>query len=251
MYFSDSLSRREVLGSAGLRSLGHYAAMLFTWSLFACEAPPLREKPPKNSIAQAEEFPWYVGFFRGVGRDKLALLPDGRMIYAPLYLGTYTITENDLTFTSSSGDLIKKGTLRQDKEVVIFSFEGKEAKLTREVSFSRYRAAGTQKEVALSLLLGTWKKVAQAGAPLQDWQKASDALGPSLVSDELLTFSEPDVLTQVVGGLSRQEKFTLENQALLRTPEGVGYQLKQELRLFSEHIELGPKEAPDVYIKQK
>jgi hypothetical protein len=226
---------------------------LFASLLFSCETPTLTEKTPpkKNSIIQAEEFPWYVGFFRGVGRDKLALLPDGRMIYAPLYLGTYTIKDNDLTFTSSSGGVTKQGKLRQDKDAVILSFEGQESTLKREVSFSRYRTAGTQQEATLPLLLGTWEKVAQAGAPLQDWQRASDALGPSLASDERLTFSAPDTLTQSVGDISRTEKVALEGQTLLRTPEGAGYQLKQELRLFSAHIELGPKEAPDVYVKQK
>ena len=221
--------------------------------LLSCETPttPTKAPPKKDGIAQAEEFPWYVGFFRGTGRDKLALLPDGRMIYAPLYLGTYSVKDNDLTFTSSAGDFTRQGKLRQDKDALVLSFDGQESTLRREVSFSRYRTAGTQKEVALSLLVGTWKKVAQAGAPLQDWRRASEALGPSLASDELLTFTEPDVLTQVVGEISHLESFRLEKQTLLRTPAGAGYQLKQELRLFSEHLELGPKDAPDVYVKQK
>lgn len=229
--------------------MGSLVALL----LFSCETPAPSQKapPPKNGIAQAEEFPWYVGFFRGAGREKLALLPDGRMIYAPLYLGTYTMKGDDLTFTSSAGDMTKQGKLRQEKDAIVISLDGQESTLKREVSFSRYRTAGTQKEVTLSLLVGTWKKVAQAGAPLQDWQKASEALGPSLASVELLTFAEPDILTQVVGDISHQESFTLEKQTLLRTPAGAGYQLKQELRLFSEHIELGPKDAPDVYVKQK
>jgi hypothetical protein len=232
------------------------ASWLLVLLLFACESPAIikKEAPSKNSIATAEEFPWYVGFFRGEGREKLALLPDNRMFYSPAnafsVLGTFTIKDNDLTFTSGSGDVIQAKLTQTKDNFVVLVFDGHESKLKREVSFSRYRSAGTPKEVTLSLLLGTWKKVAQAGAPLKDWQKASDALGPSLASEEMLVFSSSDSLTLKIGDISRQEKFTLENQMLLRTPEGAGYQDKKEIRLVAGQLEIGPKEAPDIYIKQ-
>jgi hypothetical protein len=216
--------------------------------LVSCSSPSPQSKP--NEVAQSTtEFPWHIGVFQGEGRTKLALLPDGTMIFPPLYLGTYTFSNGDLTFTSSNKETTKKGKFTNSKEGLQLTLDERSYLLKSAVSFSRYSSSGAPLDVTPAALVGTWKKIAQSGAPLSDWQRASEALGPSLATEETLAFAASNQLTQTIGGTSRKETFTLTGGTIVRSPEIAGYQLTQDIRLYADRLELGPKESPDVYVK--